>query len=303
MASIDTLITETNNPATAGISGCSTLEMVRLINQEDKKVAQAVERELPHIAEAIDEAAARLARGGRLFYVGAGTSGRLAVVDASECPCTYGVSPDMVQAVLAGGLEGIGDAARGDEDNTEMGGEDLRRRQLTARDVVVGITASGRTPYVLGAVRYAAQVGAFTIGLCSNPDTAVSHLAALTIAPITGPEAIEGSTRMKSGTAQKMVLNMLSTGVMIRLGKVYGNRMVDMDANNEKLRARAARMVTDITGCPAEEAAARLTLCGYDVKRAISSLWLDCGAGEAAERLAAAGGNLEALCATERGGV
>ena len=250
MASIDTLITETNNPATAGISGCSTLEMVRLINQEDKKVAQAVERELPHIAEAIDEAAARLARGGRLFYVGAGTSGRLAVVDASECPCTYGVSPDMVQAVLAGGLEGIGDAARGDEDNTEMGGEDLRRRQLTARDVVVGITASGRTPYVLGAVRYAAQVGAFTIGLCSNPDTAVSHLAALTIAPITGPEAIEGSTRMKSGTAQKMVLNMLSTGVMIRLGKVYGNRMVQMVASNEKLRLRAARMVSEVTGCP-----------------------------------------------------
>ena len=257
MASIDTLITETNNPATAGISGCSTLEMVRLINQEDKKVAQAVERELPHIAEAIAEAAARLARGGRLFYVGAGTSGRLAVVDASECPCTYGVSPDMVQAVLAGGLEGIGDAARGHEDNTEMGGEDLRRRQLTARDVVVGITASGRTPYVLGAVRYAAQVGAFTIGLCSNPDTAISHLAALTIAPITGPEAIEGSTRMKSGTAQKMVLNMLSTGVMIRLGKVYGNRMVQMVASNEKLRLRAARMVSEVTGCPQETAAAR----------------------------------------------
>ena len=295
MASIDTLITETNNPATAGISGCSTLEMVRLINQEDKKVAQAVERELPHIAEAIDEAAARLARGGRLFYVGAGTSGRLAVVDASECPCTYGVSPDMVQAVLAGGLEGIGDAARGDEDNTEMGGEDLRRRQLTARDVVVGITASGRTPYVLGAVRYAAQVGAFTIGLCSNPDTAVSHLAALTIAPITGPEAIEGSTRMKSGTAQKMVLNMLSTGVLIRLGKVYGNRMVQMVASNEKLRLRAARMVSEVTDCPQETAAEQLAACRYDVKLTIAAVLLGCGPEEAAGRLQAAGDSLEAL--------
>ena len=252
-------------------------------------MAPAVERELPHIADAVDRIAARLQAGGRLFYIGAGTSGRLAVVDASECRCTYGVPTDLVQAILAGGLEGIGDAAQGDEDDAAMGREEIRRRRAGAGDAVVGITASGRTPYVLGAIAQANEAG--------------SRLATVTIAPLTGPEAIEGSTRMKSGTAQKMVLNMLSTGVMIRLGKVYGNRMVDMDANNEKLRARAARMVTDITGCPAEEAAARLTLCGYDVKRAISSLWLDCGAGEAAERLAAAGGNLEALRATERGGV
>ena len=300
MDAIHTLLTETNNPATAGISGCSTLEMLRLINDEDKKVAPAVERELPHIADAVDRIAARLQAGGRLFYIGAGTSGRLAVVDASECRCTYGVPTDLVQAILAGGLEGIGDAAQGDEDDAAMGREEIRRRRAGAGDAVVGITASGRTPYVLGAIAQANEAGCLTVGLCSNPDTALSRLATVTIAPLTGPEAIEGSTRMKSGTAQKMVL---STGVMIRLGKVYGNRMVDMDANNEKLRARAARMVTDITGCPAEEAAARLTLCGYDVKRAISSLWLDCGAGEAAERLAAAGGNLEALCATERGGV
>ena len=262
-----------------------------------------MERELPHIADAVDRIAARLQAGGRLFYIGAGTSGRLAVVDASECRCTYGVPTDLVQAILAGGLEGIGDAAQGDEDDAAMGREEIRRRRAGAGDAVVGITASGRTPYVLGAIAQANEAGCLTVGLCSNPDTALSRLATVTIAPLTGPEAIEGSTRMKSGTAQKMVLNMLSTGVMIRLGKVYGNRMVDMDANNEKLRARAARMVTDITGCPAEEAAARLTLCGYDVKRAISSLWLGCGAGEAAERLAAAGGSLEALCATERGGV
>lgn len=295
MESINALITETNNPATANISSCSTLEMVRLINAEDKKVALAVEQELPHIADAIDAAAARLSQGGRLFYVGAGTSGRLAVVDASECPCTYGVSPELVQAVLAGGLEAIGDAAQGDEDDADMGGEDLRRRQLTAQDVVVGITASGRTPYVLGAIRYAKQVGAFTIGLCSNPDAAISHLAALTIAPITGPEAIEGSTRMKSGTAQKMVLNMLSTGIMIRLGKVYGNRMVQMVANNEKLRLRAARMVADATGCPPETAAEKLTACGYDVKLTIAAVLLGCSPEEAAGRLQAAGDSLEAL--------
>ncbi len=295
MESINALVTESNNPATAGISGCSTLEMVRLINQEDKKVALAVEQELPHIAEAIDRASARLAEGGRLFYVGAGTSGRLAVVDASECPCTYGVSPDMVQAVLAGGLEGIADAARGDEDDAEMGGEDLRRRGLTAWDVVVGITASGRTPYVLGAIRYATQTGALTVGLCSNPDAAISRLAALTIAPITGPEAIEGSTRMKSGTAQKMVLNMLSTGIMVRLGKVYGNRMVQMVANNEKLRTRAARMVEEATGCSAETAAAQLAACRYDVKLTIAAILLGCGPEEAAKKLHDAGDNLDAL--------
>ena len=222
MDAIHTLLTETNNPATAGISGCSTLEMLRLINDEDKKVAPAVERELPHIADAVDRIAARLQAGGRLFYIGAGTSGRLAVVDASECRCTYGVPTDLVQAILAGGLEGIGDAAQGDEDDAAMGREEIRCRRAGAGDAVVGITASGRTPYVLGAIAQANEAGCLTVGLCSNPDTALSRLATVTIAPLTGPEAIEGSTRMKSGTAQKMVLNMLSTGVMIRLGKVYG---------------------------------------------------------------------------------
>lgn len=296
MDAIHTLLTETNNPATAGISGCSTLEMLRLINDEDKKVAPAVERELPHIADAVDRIAARLQAGGRLFYIGAGTSGRLAVVDASECRCTYGVPTDLVQAILAGGLEGIGDAAQGDEDDAAMGREEIRRRRAGAGDAVVGITASGRTPYVLGAIAQANEAGCLTVGLCSNPDTALSRLATVTIAPLTGPEAIEGSTRMKSGTAQKMVLNMLSTGVMIRLGKVYGNLMVDVKPTNEKLVRRCVTIVCEATGEPEGKAVQALESCDYHCKTAIVMLLCGKSADEARALLHRADGRVaEAL--------
>ena len=287
MDAIHTLLTETNNPATAGISGCSTLEMLRLINDEDKKVAPAVERELPHIADAVDRIAARLQAGGRLFYIGAGTSGRLAVVDASECRCTYGVPTDLVQAILAGGLEGIGDAAQGDEDDAAMGREEIRRRRAGAGDAVVGITASGRTPYVLGAIAQANEAGCLTVGLCSNPDTALSRLATVTIAPLTGPEAIEGSTRMKSGTAQKMVLNMLSTGAMIKLGKVYGNLMVDVKPTNAKLVERCKRIVCEATGVDYDTATEALEKCGYRAKVAIVMLKTGSDVHEAEQRLEA----------------
>ena len=300
---LNSIKTEQCNSRTAQIDTMSTLSMVKLINEEDKKVAEAVGDEAEHIAQAVDVIAAQLKQGGRLVYSGCGTSGRLGVLDAVECPPTYSTDPGEVIGLIAGGNEAIFRAKEGAEDDEALGAEDLKKIGFGSKDVLVGIAASGRTPYVLGAMNYARQQGAHVIGISCNPGSQVEKTAEIAITPTPGPEVVTGSTRMKSGTAQKMVLNMLSTGVMIRLGKVYGNRMVDMDANNEKLRARAARMVTDITGCPAEEAAARLTLCGYDVKRAISSLWLDCGAGEAAERLAAAGGNLEALCATERGGV
>ncbi len=300
MHSINKLITETNNTATSDISACSTLDMVRLINNEDKKVAMAVEKELPYIAQAIDMASARIREGGRMFYVGAGTSGRLAVVDASECPCTYGVPSDMVQAVIAGGLEGISDASSGDEDDEEQGRKDLLLRSITSLDVVVGITASGRTPYVLGAVKQAAEYGALTIGICSNPETELSRLVLVAIAPITGPEAIEGSTRMKSGTAQKMVLNMLSTGVMIRLGKVYGNRMVDMQASNEKLRLRAVRMVSEAAGCSEDAAISRLDDCKYNVKLAVAAQLLNCSCEQAALELDASGGSIDALIERRR---
>lgn len=303
MVDLRKIATEQRNPRTTHIDELSTLEMVKLINSEDHKVAEAVEAVCPQIAKAVDAIAERLRQGGRLIYVGCGTSGRLGILDAVECPPTYSTEPEMVQGLIAGGMPAIYKAVEGAEDDRELGAEDLKGIRFSEKDVLVGIAASGRTPYVLGAMEYAKKLGAPVIGVSCCPGSQVDEAADIGIAPTPGPEVVTGSTRMKSGTAQKMILNMLSTGAMIRLGKVYGNRMVDMDANNEKLRARAARMVTDITGCPAEEAAARLTLCGYDVKRAISSLWLDCGAGEAAERLAAAGGNLEALCATERGGV
>ena len=303
MVELKRIPTEQRNEATAHIDRMSTLEMVRLINQEDHKVADAVGREAQHIARAVDIITGHMKQGGRLIYVGAGTSGRLGILDAVECPPTYSTEPELVQGLIAGGTPAIFRAVEGAEDDPDLGRKDLEEIHYTKQDVLVGIAASGRTPYVIGAMEYAKSLGGVTIGVTCCPGSEIDTLAEVGIAPMPGPEVVTGSTRMKSGTAQKMVLNMLSTCTMIRLGKVYGNRMVDMDANNEKLRARAARMVTDITGCPAEEAAARLTLCGYDVKRAISSLWLDCGAGEAAERLAAAGGNLEALRATERGGV
>jgi len=234
------LSTEERNPRTRGIDTVSTLELVRLINAEDKRVASAVEQEAPRIADAIDRIAERMKEGGRLIYIGAGTSGRLGVLDASECSPTFGVAPDRVVGIIAGGYDALYKAVESCEDIPERGAADLRELGVDRLDSVVGIAASGRTPYTIGAGTYAREEGAGTIALTCNPGSSITEAAEMTIAPATGPEAISGSTRMKAGTAQKMALNLLSTGVMIRLGLVYDNLMSNLQLKNAKLRRRAA---------------------------------------------------------------
>ena len=236
------LTTEQVNPATAHIDSCTTLEMVRLINDEDKKVALAVEKVLPEIAQAVDKIAESFSRGGRLFYIGAGTSGRLGVLDASECPPTFGVKPDMVQGLIAGGDSALIKAVEGAEDNRQLAAENLRERNFTAADVLVGITASGRTPYVLGGVEFAKTLGAVTVGVSCVENSALAQAVDIAITPVTGAEALTGSTRMKAGSATKMVLNMLTTAAMIKIGKVRGNLMVCVQATNDKLRDRLKRI-------------------------------------------------------------
>ncbi|MBO4779840.1 MAG: N-acetylmuramic acid 6-phosphate etherase [Selenomonadaceae bacterium] len=236
------LTTEAINPATAHIDECTTLEMLTLINDEDKKVALAVEKVLPEIARAVDVIADRLSRDGRLFYIGAGTSGRLGVLDASECPPTFGVSPEMVQGFIAGGDGALRRAVEGAEDNLLLAAEDLRKKNFCAADVLVGIAASGRTPYVLGGIDFAKKLGAKTIGVSCVENSALAKVVDIAITPVTGAEALTGSTRMKAGTATKMVLNMLTTAAMIKLGKVRGNLMVCVQATNDKLRDRLKRI-------------------------------------------------------------
>ena len=240
------LTTEQVNPATAHIDRCTTLEMVRLINDEDKKVAIAVEGVLPEIARAVDKIAESFSRGGRLFYIGAGTSGRLGVLDASECPPTFGVKPDMVQGLIAGGDSALIRAVEGAEDNRQLAVENLRERKFTAADVLVGITASGRTPYVLGGVEFAKTLGAVTVGVSCVENSALAQAVDIAITPVTGAEAVTGSTRMKAGTATKMVLNMLTTAAMIKIGKVRGNLMVCVQATNDKLRDRLKRINVEL---------------------------------------------------------
>ena len=242
MENFSELTTEQINPATAHIDQCSTPEMVRLINDEDKKVAAAVERVLPQIALAVDAIAESFTSGGRLFYIGAGTSGRLGVLDASECPPTFGVSPDMVQGLIAGGESAMFKAVEGAEDNRTLAEQDLIAREFCAADVLVGITASGRTPYVLGGVEFAKKIGAVTVGVSCVENSALAKAVDIAITPVTGAEALTGSTRMKAGTATKMVLNMLTTAAMIKIGKVRGNLMVCVQATNDKLRDRARRI-------------------------------------------------------------
>ncbi|ASW42365.1 N-acetylmuramic acid 6-phosphate etherase [Clostridium isatidis] len=266
---LDKLTTESRNPNTFDIDKLSTLEMVRKINNEDKKVAEAVEKELPNIAEAIDRISERMSKGGRLIYIGAGTSGRLGILDASECPPTYGVSEELVQGIIAGGKEAIFRAKEGAEDSKELAVEDLKSRNLNENDTVVGLAASGRTPYVIGGLNYANEIGALTISVSCNKDSEISKYAKIEIAPVVGPEVVTGSTRLKAGTAQKLVLNMLSTGVMIKQGKVYGNLMVDVKASNEKLVERAKRIVCEATGAEREEAERVLEETNYDVKLSI----------------------------------
>ena len=269
MVDLNRIASEQRNPETMDIDRVSTLEMVREINREDAKVALAVEKILPRIAEAIDQTALRLKQGGRLIYVGAGTSGRLGIVDASECPPTYSAPPEMVMGLIAGGYPAIFKAVEGAEDSRELGRTDLENIHLTGKDVVCGLAASGRTPYVLGAIAYAREIGALTLGISCSPGSEVDTQADIGMSPLPGPEAITGSTRMKSGTAQKMILNMLSTGAMIRLGKVYGNLMVDVAATNEKLRERALRIVMEVSGCGREESASALRKADGQAKPAI----------------------------------
>ncbi|CAI0743502.1 N-acetylmuramic acid 6-phosphate etherase [Serratia proteamaculans] len=288
------LVSETRNPATMGLDEMSTLEMVSCFNQEDRKVPEAIEKVLPAIAQAVDLAAAALKAGGRLIYLGAGTSGRLGVLDASECPPTFGVPHGMVIGLIAGGPGALLKAVEGAEDDAALGEADLVALDLTATDMVVGLAASGRTPYVIGALRYARQLGCATAAISCNPDSPIAHEAQVAISPVVGPEALTGSTRLKSGTAQKLVLNMLSTGAMVKLGKVYENLMVDVKATNVKLVDRACRIVVEATGAERSQAEAALTQTGFEVKPAILMILAGIDAEEAQQRLQQHDGYLRA---------
>lgn len=272
MVELQKIATEQRNPNTTHIDTLSTLEMVRLINQEDQKVAVAVAQVAPEIARAIDVITRQLSQGGRLFYVGCGTSGRLGILDAVECPPTYSTDPAMVQAIIAGGYPAIFRAVEGAEDDFDLGRRDLQERGFAREDVLVGLAASGRTPYVLGAMGFARELGAAVIAVTCCPGSEVDRMADIGIAPTPGPEVITGSTRMKSGTAQKMVLNMLSTGTMIKLGKVYGNLMVDVKPSNKKLIRRCVTIVREAVGCGEDQAVSALEACGYRPKVAIVML-------------------------------
>lgn len=289
---LDKIATEQRNPRTAHIDELSTLEMVTLINSEDHRVADAVQEVLPQIAAAVDLIAERLSSGGRLVYVGCGTSGRLGILDASECPPTYNVSPELVQGLIAGGFPAIFKAVEGAEDSRELGEEDLKKIAFNDRDVLCGLAASGRTPYVLGAMAYAKSIGASVIAVTCCKGSQIDRAADIGIAPEPGPEVVTGSTRMKSGTAQKMVLNMLSTGAMIRMGKVYGNLMVDVQPSNEKLVRRCQRIVMQATGADEAQAVAALDASGYHCKTAIVMILCGVSAEEAGELLARAGGRI-----------
>ncbi|GBC81637.1 N-acetylmuramic acid 6-phosphate etherase [bacterium HR10] len=271
------LITEQANPRTRDIDERSTLEILQLMNEEDRLVAEAVGRELERIAAAVEVIVESLRRGGRLFYVGTGTSGRLGVLDAVECPPTFGVPPEKVQAILAGGYDACYRAVEAAEDDPMAGATAIAERGVRAGDVVVGVTASGRTPFTLGALQAARSLGAITIAIACNPNPEVARVADLTIAPIVGPEVIAGSTRLKAGTAQKMVLNMLSTAAMIKLGYTYGNLMSNLHLTNEKLRRRAISILVQEFALSEEEARRRLEEMGWDVKTLI--VMLKAGAG------------------------
>lgn len=280
------LVTESRNPASANIDTLTTQEMLQVINQQDQLVALAVEKTLPQIAQAVDAIAAAFAQGGRLIYMGAGTSGRLGILDASECPPTYGSDPNMVIGLIAGGHKAILKAVENAEDNRELGKADLVGLNLSACDVVVGIAASGRTPYVIAGMEYAQSVGAKVVSLACNPGCPMEAHADIVITPVVGPEVVTGSSRMKAGTAQKLVLNMLTTGAMIKSGKVFGNLMVDVEATNAKLIQRQTNIVVEATGVSAEEAEQALSACNRHCKTAILMLLGGFDAEEAKLKLA-----------------
>jgi N-acetylmuramic acid 6-phosphate etherase len=284
--------TEQRNPRSRGLDRKPTLEILRVLNGEDAHVARAVGRELPKIGKAVDAIASSFRDGGRLIYVGAGTSGRQAVLDAAECPPTFGTSPKMVQAIIAGGERALRFASEDAEDSAANGARDLRRAGLSPRDVVAGISASGTTPYVLGALRYARRQGATTIAVTSNPGAAITQAADISIEPDTGPEAISGSTRLKAGTAQKMVLNMLSTASMMRVGRVYDNWMIHLALTNGKLQRRGAQILKQITGAGASAAEHALRQSGHDLPAAIVMLKTGASARDARRSLRNAGGDV-----------
>ncbi len=294
---ISRFTTEAINPDSRDMDCLDTLDMATLINREDQKVALAVQAQLPAIAKAIDAIVAAMERGGRLIYTGAGTSGRLGVLDASECPPTYGVSGDVVLALLAGGREAVASAQENVEDSEEFGIRDLQSVKLRAEDVVCAIAASGRTPYCMGGLGYARSLGCKTIAITCNPGSVMEQAADIAIVPETGPEVVSGSTRMKAGTAQKMILNILSTCSMVKMGKVYGNLMVDVQATNSKLRIRSENIVMQATGVKREKASDTLALCGGKVKTAICMLLAGLDAKTAEKKLAESKGRLRAVLA------
>ncbi|MFV1966531.1 MAG: N-acetylmuramic acid 6-phosphate etherase [Pirellulaceae bacterium] len=289
---LNKLTTEQRNPASENIDRLDARDIVRLINAEDAKVAEAVRREAEAIARAIDAIAERMRGGGRLIYTGAGTSGRLGVLDATECPPTFNTPPHLVVGLIAGGHEALTRAVEGAEDHPKYAEIDLKAIQLASRDVVVGIATSGRTPYVIGALKYGRRLGAFTIGLSCNDPSALSEECDLNITPVVGPEVISGSTRLKAGTATKMVLNMLTTGTMVRLGKTFGNLMVDLRATNSKLTLRARRIVAMLTGLTEEQAEAQLQCCDGELKTAVVAQQRSVPPNEARQLLQQAGGHL-----------
>lgn len=290
------LVTEAPNPASAAIDALPTAEMLRVINSADAEIAGAVEREISHIAQAIDGIADRLTAGGKLFYTGAGTSGRLGVLDASECPPTFNTPPELVQGLIAGGDGALRRSVEKAEDDPQRGKQDLKDRGFKAGDALVGIAASGRTPYVLGSLEYARSLGALTVGLSCTPNSEIAAAAEIAITPAPGPEILTGSTRLRAGTATKLVLNMISTGVMIRLGYVYGNLMVNVQPTNEKLTDRARRIIATIAGVSYDEASELLAAAG-SVRTAIVMHKRHLSRHEAEARLLAAGGRLRAALA------
>lgn len=289
---LDHLTTEARNPATECLDGLSTLEVVRVMNAEDARVAEAVGQQAKSIATVVDVVADRLARGGRLVYTGAGTSGRLGVLDAAECPPTFNTDPSMVIGLIAGGHGALLKAVEGAEDSQELGASDLKEINLSADDVVVGIATSGRTPYVIGGLRYARTVNAYTVGLSCNAEAEIIPLADTAITVVVGPEVLSGSTRLKAGTATKLVLNTITTGAMVKLGKTFGNLMVDLRPTNHKLQSRAIRIVRQATGLDQEAAQTLLASCDGEVKLAIIAQLTGTTPEQARERLVVTRGHV-----------
>ena len=290
--SLSQMMTEQRNPRSLNIDCMTAIDIVQLINQEDLLVAKAVEKCLPHIAEAVEKIEYAFTNGGRLVYIGAGTSGRLGVLDASECPPTYGVQPEMVVGIIAGGERALRHPIEGAEDNYEQGKADLQAVDFCEKDVLVGIAASGRTPYVIGALEYANSLGAITVSIASNAGCAMSQIADIAIETVVGAEVLTGSSRMKSGTAQKLVLNMLTTASMIRIGKCYQNLMVDVQASNEKLKARAVKIVMEATDCTKETAEITLLQADNHAKVAILMILANVDKFQAEKMLAETQGKL-----------